>query len=129
MLLAIVALLSGCEVEGQSFRREQLTSNRSVVYVYRPYHLMGAALEPEITCGHSTTAIGAGGYHSFVEAPGEITCYASSDAGSRIAFETRPETEYFIREEVAAGVTEGRVTLTRVDRSTGMDQIESCKVQ
>ncbi len=129
MIAASAAALAGCEVEGQSFRREQLTSNRSVVYVYRPYRLMGAALEPEVTCGHSTIAIGAGGYHSFVEPPGEIACYASSDAGSRIAFETRPETEYFIREEVAPGVTAGRVALTRVDRSTGMDQIGSCKVQ
>ncbi len=100
-----------------------------MIYVYRPYHLLGAALEPEVTCGHSTMSLGAGGYHTFIEEPGIIVCYASSGASSRIQFETRPETEYFIREDVAPGVTEGAVTLTRVDRSSGLEQIETCKVQ
>jgi len=126
---AAVFFLLGCEVEGESFRRAQLTSSRSVVYVYRPYRLMGAALEPEVTCGHATAAIGAGGYHTFVDEPGTIECYAASDPQSRIRFETRPEAEYFVREEVAAGVTEGRVTLTRVDRATGLGQIDSCRRQ
>ena len=105
------------------------TSNHAVIYVYRPYRLMGAALEPQVTCGHGTVTIGAGGYHTFVEEPGMIICSASSDPTSRIEFETRPETEYFIREEVAPGVSEGGVILTRVDRSSGLGQIESCKAQ
>ncbi|MGO9451991.1 MAG: hypothetical protein ACLQDV_13275 [Candidatus Binataceae bacterium] len=127
--VALVIAFCGCEVEGQSFKPVQLTSNRAVIYVYRPYHLMGAALEPEVTCGHSTIAIGAGGYHTFAAEPGTIGCVVSSDTTSSIQFEARPETEYFIREDVAPGVSAGAVTLTRVDRSTGLLEIDGCKEQ
>ena len=126
---AIAFALFGCEVEGQSFKPVQLTSNHALIYLYRPYHVSDASLEPEITCGHGTIAVGAGGYHTFVEDPGTIVCFASTDPTSRIEFEARPETEYFVREEVAPGLTAGKVILTRVDRSSGLDQIESCKEQ
>jgi hypothetical protein len=128
ILLAIACC--GCEVETQAFKREPLTSNRSVIYVYRPYSFLSSGeTDPDITCGHSTIAIGAGGYHAFVEEPGKKACYANTNDDSRIEFETRPETDYFIREEVSPSVTQGTVTLKQVDRSTGLSEIDSCEMQ
>jgi len=121
---------SACEVEGErDFQHAQLTSNRAVIYVYRPYRMLGAPLEPQVTCGHTTIGIGAGGYHPFTEEPGAISCYASSDPGSKIQVEARPATEYYVREDVAAGITEGHVTLTSVSRTKGESEIDGLKMQ
>lgn len=127
MLSVLAAAIAGCEAQGESFKHVQLSSNRAVIYVYRPFDLTSSALDPEITCGHATIAISSGGYYTFVEEPGIITCSASSDPTSRIQFETRPETEYFIAEVVAPGVKEGRVSLKQMSRATGLDEIESCR--
>ena len=105
----------------------QLTSNHAVVYVYRQVDPLSAMLDPDITCGHATVAIVSGGYYPFVEEPGTIACYASSDPSSRVQFETRPETEYFVSEVVAAGVKEGAVSLKQVSSSRGLGEIESCR--
>jgi len=116
----------GCYAPGTPFKRLQLTSNHAVIYVYRQSDPLSATLDPDITCGHATIAIASGGYYPFVEQPGTVACYASSDASSRIEFETRPESEYFVNEVVAAGVREGAVSLKQVSSSRGLSEIESC---
>jgi hypothetical protein len=123
-VLAIAYL--GCFAPGTPFKREQLTSNHAVIYVYRQSDPLSASLDPDITCGHATIAIVSGGYYPFVEKPGMVTCYASSDASSRIEFETRPENEYFVTEVVAPGVSQGAVSLKLVNSSRGLSEIESC---
>jgi len=122
--LAIAYL--GCFAPGTPFKPLQLTSNHAVIYVYRQSDPLSATLDPDITCGHSTVAIVSGGYYPFVEQPGTITCYASSDASSRIEFETRPESAYFVTEVVAPGFSEGAVSLKQVSSSRGLSEIESC---
>jgi hypothetical protein len=122
--LAIAYL--GCFAPGTPFKPLQLTSNHAVIYVYRQSDPLSATLDPDITCGHSTIAIVSGGYYPFVEQPGTITCYASSDTSSRIEFETRPENEYFVTEVVAPGLSEGAVSLKQVSSSRGLSEIESC---
>jgi hypothetical protein len=122
--LAIAYL--GCFAPGTPFKRMQLTSNHTVIYVYRQSDPLSAPLDPDITCGHSTIAIVSGGYYPFVEQPGVVTCSASSDASSRIEFETRPESEYFVAEVVAPGVSGGAVSLKQVSSSRGLSEIESC---
>jgi hypothetical protein len=116
----------GCYAPGAPFKRVQPTSNHAVIYVYRQSDPLSATLDPDITCGHATIAIVSGGYYPFVEQPGTVACYASSDAFSRIEFETRPEGEYFVNEVVAAGVREGAVSLKPVSSSRGLSEIESC---
>jgi hypothetical protein len=123
-VLAIACL--GCYAPGLPFKRERLTSNHAVIYVYRQSDPLSASLDPDITCGHATIAIASGGYYPFVEQPGTIACYASSDASSRIEFETRPESEYFVTEVVAPGVREGAVSLKQVSSGRGLSEIESC---
>ena len=115
----------GC-APGHSFTHVQPTSTRAVIYVYRATDPVSSNLEPDITCGHTTVSIVSGGYYTFVEEPGTTACYASSDPSSHIEFETRPETEYFVSEKVAAGVYAGRVTLKQVSNATGQDEIQSC---
>jgi hypothetical protein len=129
LIVMTMTTFLGCEVEGEQFKHAQLTSNRTVIYVYRPYRLLGAPLEPGITCGHHTFGIGARGYHTFIEEPGMITCYASSDPNSKIQFEARPETEYYIREVVAPGFSEGAVTLTQVSKNNGLSELAYCAEQ
>jgi hypothetical protein len=122
---ALAIAYMGC-APGVPFKRLQLTSNHAVIYVYRQVDPLSAMLDPDITCGHATIAIVSGGYYSFVEEPGTVTCYASSDPSSRIEFEVRPESEHFVTEVVAAGVREGAVSLKQVSSSRGLSEIESC---
>jgi len=124
--VALAIAYLGC-APGLPFKRVQPTSNHAVIYVYRQVDPLSAMLEPDITCGHATIAIVSGGYYPFLESPGAVACYASSDPSSRIEFETRPESEYFVTEVVAAGVREGAVTLKQVGSSRGLSEIESCR--
>jgi hypothetical protein len=124
-LTLMSSAISGCEVEGPPFKPMALPGTKAVVYVYRPYQLMGSIDEPEITCGAETIAIGAGGYHAFVEEPGTIKCFAAGAPEAAITLEVRPEESYFVREVVTASLTSTNVTLTPVNRSTGLDEIES----
>ncbi|HUY26403.1 MAG TPA: hypothetical protein VMV27_03195 [Candidatus Binataceae bacterium] len=126
-LMMALLILAGCEVEGSAFKRMARPSTKAIIYVYRPYHYIGSIEEPEITCGSGTIAIGAGGYHAFVEEPGTIKCYAAAAQGNPISFEARPETDYFVREIVSGSLTTSQVTLTKVDRATGLDEIESTR--
>src|SRR5215467_3205361 len=97
-IVLLIALAIGCFgcAPGHEFTRVQPTSTRAVIYVYRKTDPVSSNLEPDITCGHTTVAIVSGGYYTFVEEPGTTACYAASDTSSRIEFETRPETEYFV---------------------------------
>jgi len=127
VILGIAMAMTGCEVEGPVFQRHPPTSQYAVIYVYRPYHYFGSAIEPDVTCGHSTAAIGAGGYHAFVEEPGIINCYSYTEVGRGISFEARPEAEYFVREEVDWGFVEGRIHFYLVNRGVGLDEIQECR--
>lgn len=126
---SLIALLTlaGCEVEGPAFTRMARPTTKAIVYVYRPYKFMGASDEPDITCGSDTIAIGAGGYHAFVEEPGTIKCSAAGASGGPVTFEARPETDYFVREVVSGGFASSQVTLISVDRATGLDEIQSTR--
>jgi hypothetical protein len=124
-IIAFVALLlAGCFAEGEAFKRVPPSTTKGIVYVYRPYHLTGSANDPMVTCGHDTLAIRSGGYHAFVADPGTITC--TTDAGASVSFEVRPEQEYFVRERVAMEMPADRVSLVKVGRGTGLDEIDSC---
>ncbi len=122
-----ILIFAGCEVEGPAFTRMARPSTKAVVYVYRPYQFFGASDEPDITCGSDTIAIGSGGYHAFVEAPGTIKCSAASAGTAPVIFEARPENDYFVREVVSGGLASSQVTLTKVDRATGLDEIGSTR--
>ncbi|HVA81907.1 MAG TPA: hypothetical protein VNF29_13350 [Candidatus Binataceae bacterium] len=126
-LTMAMVTLAGCEVEGPVFKPMALPSTKAIIYVYRPYHYIGSIEEPEITCGSDTIAIGAGGYHAFVEEPGTMKCYAATAPGNPISFAARPETDYFVRELVSVTLTASQVTLTKVDRTIGLDEIESTR--
>ena len=123
---ALAIAYVGCYAPGTPFKRMQPTSNHAVIYVYRQSDPLSATLDPDITCGHATIAIVSGGYYPFVEQPGTVTCYASTDASSRVEFETRPEGEYFVAEVVAPGVSAGAVSLRQVNSGRGLSEIESC---
>jgi hypothetical protein len=124
LALAAGFLAAGCFAEGTAFKRLPPSSTKAVVYVYRPYHVMGSADDPMLTCGHDTLAIRSGGYHAFVTDPGTITC--TTDAGARISFEVRPGQEFFVREDVAIKLGPDTPSLVKVSRGEGMDQISSC---
>lgn len=120
-------MVAGCEVEGPAFTRMARPSTKAIVYVYRPYQFFGASDEPDITCGSDTIAIGSSGYHAFVEEPGTIKCSAASAGSAPVIFEARPEADYFVREVVSGGIASSQVTLTKVDRATGLDEIASTR--
>ena len=126
-LITAILALAGCEVEGPDFKPMALPSTKAIIYVYRPYRYIGSVEEPDITCGSDTIAIGAGGYHAFVEEPGTIKCYAATAPGNPISFEARPEADYFIRETISVGLASSQVTLAKVDRGTGLVEIESTR--
>jgi hypothetical protein len=123
---ALAVALGGCAVEGQSFERIPVASTKSTIYVYRPYHFLGSALSPMVTCGHDSIEIGAGGYHAFVEDPGTIVCTTSTEVGSGVQFEAHPEEEYYVRETVEPGIVLGRVHFTPLSKPRGLEEIQGC---
>jgi hypothetical protein len=119
----------GCAVQGNSFSKVPVPADKSLIYVYRPYHYAGSLLRPPVTCGDDMARIGPGGYNVFVVPAGEKTeC-------SVLWTETSDKVEidggkhiYYIREEIGWGVLTGHPRLEPIDSDQAKDEIAHCCV-
>jgi len=57
-LLPLVLALAGCAVQGSAYEQAAAPPARSIVYIYRPYNLMGSGFVPAINCGDYSTSLG-----------------------------------------------------------------------
>jgi len=123
---AVCVLLAGCGVQGDEYQPRRVSAEKSVVYLYRPFKVLGSSATPLVTCGHESIEMEPGGYYSFDEETGPVTCTA---AGAEYKFDARPGERYFIREDVDT-VTQGGATHFKLMRAdVGEDEIKDCRRQ
>ena len=66
---AVCVLLAGCGVQGDEYQPRRVPAEKSVVYLYRPFKVLGSSATPLVTCGHESIEMEPGGYYSFDEEP------------------------------------------------------------
>jgi hypothetical protein len=124
----LCVILSGCGVNGEEFQPRTPPAEKSVIYIYRPYKILGSGATPIVTCGSETIEMEPGGFYSFAQEIGTVTCTTtqsgSSNATPGLKFDTRPGEQYFIKEDVNSGTP-----LTLVKASVGSDEIKDCRRQ
>jgi len=119
-------MLAGCGVQGDEYQPRRVPAEKSVVYLYRPFKVLGSSANPLVTCGHESIEMEPGGYYSFDEETGPVTCTA---AGAEYKFDARPGEQYFIREDVDT-VTQGGATHFKLMRAdVAEDEIKDCRRQ
>jgi len=117
-------------VEGKPYTAStEVPSDHAMIFVYRPYKFTSVSEDVNVTCGHSGQSIGAGGYHGFIDDPGQIRCYTISDPSSEIKIEAKPHETYFVRVDMVAGFPHPNPVLSLVEAGTAQPEISNCKLQ
>src|SRR5260370_38840331 len=96
---ALCMLLSGCAAQGDEYQPRRVPAEKSVVYIYRPYKVLGSSATPMVTCGHETIEMEPGGYYAFQEPSGPITCAAARETKVEYKFDPHPGEHYFNRDD------------------------------
>jgi hypothetical protein len=123
---ACLLMLSGCFLAGESYQPVPVPAQRAVVYVYRPYSILGSQDSPMITCGRESIEIEPGAYHAFVVDTGPLACSAGA---AEVKLEARAGEQYFIREHVPMGLGNDAPQLTMMSAKAGQDEIQDCSKQ
>jgi len=126
---AVCVLLAGCGVQGEEYQPKPVPAEKSVIYIYRPYKVFGSGAAPMITCGHETIEMEPGGYYSFEQESGPVTCAAANEAKAEYKFEARPGEQYFIKEDVDTVTEGGRTHFKLMRADIAADEIKDCRRQ
>jgi hypothetical protein len=122
-------LAGGCAVEGPSWQQAEVLDGKAVVYIYRPYSILGAAIVPSVNCGESSIAVGPGGYHAFHVDAGAASCNSYSEVSSVVNFDVNSGQEYYVKEEMDWGILVAHVHLSLEDAQTARSEIQACARQ
>src|SRR5579863_5880049 len=117
-------MLAGCGVQGTEYQPRAVPAEKSIIYIYRPYKILGSGATPLVTCGSESIEMEPGGFYSFMQETGNVTCIAGDDSKPGLKFEARPGEQYFIKEDVDSGTP-----LTLVKASVGSEEIKDCRRQ
>jgi hypothetical protein len=122
-------MLAGCGVQGDEYQPRKVPAEKSVVYIYRPYNALGSSATPMVTCGQETIEMEPGGYYSFEQQSGPVTCTAASETKLEYKFDARPGEQYFIREDVDTVTEGGRTHFKLMRADIAADEIKDCRRQ
>jgi hypothetical protein len=129
LLLAAALFAAGCAVQGRPFSKAMVPADRSVIYVYRPYHYGSSALRPPVTCGDETARIAPGAYHAFIVPTEKVVCHVQTDSADEIELDAQPRVHYLREEFSWSGVlAEGQPQLNPIDVDAAQTEIQSCCV-
>ena len=122
---AICMMLAGCGAQGEAYQPRSTPASQSVIYIYRPYALLGSQSDPMITCGHDSIELETSGFYELVADTGPVTCAAATDATAELKFDAHAGEQYFIREDVDGS----HVRFKLMDADVGRDEIKECSRQ
>jgi hypothetical protein len=127
-------LLSGCAAQGPAWQPAQTsTGGNAQIYVYRPYSVVGWAVQPTVTCFDSDATIAPGGYHVFEVGPGPLKCHAATLNSSAVEIDAAPGGVYYIKEQIGWGVLAGSPHPYPMETPADVDkaraEIKSCSLQ
>src|SRR5271168_2116568 len=117
-------MLAGCGVNGDEYQPKPPPAEKSLIYIYRPYKILGTGATPMVTCGRESIEMEPGGFYGFENESDTVTCSAAGEANSELKFDAHPGERYFIREDV-----EGGTHFKLVSDSVGSDEIKDCRRQ
>jgi hypothetical protein len=129
ILGAIGFVGAGCGPVGDAYQQLPVPVEKSVIYLYRPYVFYTASNAPVVTCGQESIELEGGGYYSFINEAGTVTCSAATDGSTPLKFDAHPGEEYYVKEDVAAAATGGKVQFTLMNTNAGRAEIVACKKQ
>jgi hypothetical protein len=124
---ALSMILAGCGAQGDEYQPRPVPAEKSVVYLYRPYKVLGTSATPIVTCGSETIEMEPGGYYAFDQESGPVTCAAASE--TEYKFDARPGEQYFVREDVDTIAQGGHTHFTLVRADIATDEIKDCRRQ
>ncbi|MDO8430969.1 MAG: hypothetical protein Q7S58_01020 [Candidatus Binatus sp.] len=126
---AICVVLAGCGVQGEAYQPRPVPVSKSMIYLYRPYVFYASAITPVVTCGQESIELEAGGFYSYINDAGPVTCSATTEASTPLKFDAHPGEEYYVKEEVSPGNLSGRTQFTLMNSGAGRQEIASCRKQ
>jgi hypothetical protein len=121
-----LAVLCGC-ASGPAYQAAEVPPAKAVVYVYRPFSMLGGAIQPTVTCGSEGVSLAPGGYHAYVVEPGAVTCGASTEASDAVEVKAVAGEPSYVKEEIGVGVFAGHPHLYLVEASRAESEIAKCK--
>jgi hypothetical protein len=122
-------MLAGCGVQGDEFQPQRVPAEKSVVYLYRPFKVLGSSATPMVTCGHETIEMEPGGYYSFEQESGPVTCITAGATKVEYKFDARPGERYFIRQDVDTVIQGGAIHFKLMRADIAQDEIQDCRRQ
>lgn len=123
-------MLAGCGVQGEAYQPRPTPAAQAVIYIYRPYELLGSQADPMITCGHESIELEKAGFDEFIADSGPVACSAVGDPGADLKFDAHAGEQYFIREDVvSSGLAGSRVHFKLMNPDVAHDQIKECNRQ
>jgi hypothetical protein len=132
-LLALLVALVGCGEQGPngpSYQLDQTPLAHSVVYLYRPYSVVGVVLLVPVHCGDDSVALKPGTYHKFTVDPGQLDCSATTGGKSAVDIDAKAGQTYFIRQSILTWfvlVPDTYLVLKTAEEA--QPEIEQCKEQ
>jgi hypothetical protein len=127
--VAMMAMLAGCGAQGEAYQPRTVPASKSVIYIYRPFKVLGSTAVPMITCGPETIELDSGGYYDFVADSGQVICTAAGDTASQLKFDADPGGQYYVREDVVSGTLGSHTSFKLMNAAVGGDEIKDCKRQ
>jgi hypothetical protein len=122
-------VVAGCGAQGEIYQPLPVPVAKSVIYLYRPYVFYSASTVPIATCGQESIELEGGGYYSFINDAGPVTCSATTEGSTPLKFDAHAGGEYYVKEEVSAGTLSGRTQFTLMSTGAGRTEIAACKKQ
>jgi hypothetical protein len=123
-------MLAGCGVQGEAYQPRPTPAAQAVIYIYRPYELLGSQADPMITCGHESIELDKAGFDEFIADTGPVACSAVNDPGADLKFDAHAGEQYFIREDVvSSGLAGSLVHFKLMNPEVARDQIKDCNRQ
>lgn len=137
---AMTCMIAGCAATGKSFVMSTPTSDKGLIYVYRPPQTMTGGLSWNLSAnGVRLTVVKNGGYFPYYAAPGNVTFSAKKRPGlgdlivleaekELITINVEPGEVYFVRFTFHRGAFVAGAVMEIVDKSTGEAEILDLKL-
>lgn len=128
LLIAIVAMIGFSKpIYAQSGDKQETSSAKAEVYIYRYKQFIGYMVEPSVYCNEVQLArMDNGRYFKVTLEPGTYT-FRSNDKQSGIEMELKSGEQYYIRVEIASGMLKQSGRLVLMAKEQGAYEIKKLK--
>ena len=105
-------------------------ADKGVVYLYRTGRAVGAAVSIQVKVnGMDAGGTGPGTFFRWELTPGTYAFSSfTSESSAVVEVEVKANEHYFIKQDARMGINSGRVTMVVQNESTGMSDVNNCKL-